>query len=164
MATLKQLPVSPRTKVYRAVVAILQHDPVLSNVIKPENFRCWAGSSKDNMVFEFSNSPSLRVTPTNGPEEWIFPTAFRGWLYLQCEMLLAGTDVDDVFNLWFAIERALYPDDYASQQAMVAKLQQAGAYTGLPEFSQPAFDAQPADKFFAATGQIKIEVLLQLTG
>ena len=164
MATLKQLPVSPRTKVYRALCSILQHDPVLSTVIKPDNFRTWAGKSHDNIVFEFSNSPSLRITPTNGPEEWKFPDAFMGWLYLNCEMLIPGTDADDELNLWWAIERAIYPEDYEAQQANVRALQLAGAYSGLTDFSQPAFDPAPTDRFFACSGQIRIQVLLQLTG
>jgi hypothetical protein len=164
MATIKQLKTVPFTRVFRAIVSLLQHDPVLSNVIKPPNFRCWSGQSQDNMVFEFSNSPSLRITPHTSAEVWRFPNAFEGWLFLNVDMLIPGTDADDELNLWGAIEQAIYPDDRELQLANVLALQQAGASTGLAEFSQPAFDPTPSDRFFAATGQIKIAVLRQLTG
>jgi hypothetical protein len=65
-------------------------------------------------------------------------------------------------NLWWAIEKALYPSDFTAKSANISALQAAGAYTGLAEFTQPAFDDSPSDKFFAAYGQIKIDVLLQL--
>jgi hypothetical protein len=145
-------------------VSILKHDPVLKTVVKAENFRAWTGASHDNMVFEFSGSPSIRITPSNGPETWKFPSAFTGWLFLNVDILIPGTDADDQLNLWDAIERALYPDVFATQQANVLALQQAGAYTGMCEFSMPAFDPSPTDRFFAATGQIKIEILRSLTG
>ncbi len=128
MSTIKQLPVSPRTKVFRAITGILAHDPVLSSVVRPPNFRTWSGASHDTIDFTFSSTPSIRITPTNGPDTWKFPDALPG------------------------------------AAKIVAKLQQAGAYSGLCEFSQPAFDASPQDRFFAATGQIKIEVILQVSG
>jgi hypothetical protein len=106
----------------------------------------------------------LRITPATGPEIWTFPNAFTGWLYLNCDMLIPGTDADDEMNFWGAIEQAIYPDDFNLQLANVRALQLAGASTGLAEFSQPAFDPTPSDRFFAATGQIKIAVLRQLTG
>jgi hypothetical protein len=150
--------------VFRAIVSILKHNAVLKSVVKEENFRAWEGRSHDNMEFTFSGCPSIRITPTCGPTAYTFPTAMSGLLFLNVDMLIPGTDADDQFNLWWAIERALYPDVFAAQAANVAALQLAGAKTGLCEFSQPAFDPTPSDRFFAATGQIKIDVLLQLTG
>ena len=142
----------------------MQNDPVLSTVIPREKFRVWSGKPYDNMEFSFSNTVALRITPTCGPTAYTFPTAMSGTLFLNCDFLIPGTDADDQMNLWWAIERAIYPDTFAAQTAIVAALQKAGAKTGLCEFSQPAFDPKPADNFFAAAGQIKIEVLLQLTG
>lgn len=133
-------------------------------MVKPDNFRCWSGRSHDSFEFTFSSSPSLRITPTCGPESFLFPTAMVGPLFLNVDMLIPGTDADDELNLWWAIEHALYPQSFAAQQANVAALQLAGANTGLCMFSQPAFDPTPSDKFFAATGQIKIDIRLQLTG
>jgi hypothetical protein len=164
MATIKQLPVSPRTKVFRAICAILQHDPVLSSVIKPENFRAWSGKGQDNMVFEYSNCPAIRITPANGPEQFQFPSAMVGALYLNVNMIIPGSDADDQLNLWWAIELALYPKSWAGAAANIATLQKAGANSGECFFSQPAFDPVPTDRFWAATGQIKIDVRLEIAG
>ena len=158
MATILQLPTSPRTKVYRAIDNALRRDPVLSSVVKADSFRSWSGKGKDTTEFTYSMAPAIRLTPMNGPEQFAFPSAMKGWLYINVEMLLTGTDYDDVMNLWWALELALYT------QGVPQALNAAGAYSGLCLFSQPAFDPSPADRYFAATGQIKIEVLLQLTG
>jgi hypothetical protein len=162
MATLKSLPTCPRTTVFRKIVQILKNDPVLSNVIRPGSLRSWSGSSHDNVEFSYSQAPAIRLTPASGPEDWKYPDAQVGALYINVEMLVAGTDADDEINLWWAIERAIYPFDEAKRFAIVRELQQASAHSGLCTFSQPAFDPEPGNKFFAATGQIKIDVLLQL--
>jgi hypothetical protein len=162
MATLTALPTSPRTTVFRVIDTILRNDKVLSSVIRPTSFRSWKGNSHDTMEFSHSMAPAIRLTPMNGPETWKFPEAFTGWLFIKCEMLLAGTDADDELNLWYAIEKALYPT--GNTLANVQTLQQAGAYSGLVEFSQPSFDPSPQDRYFAAVGEMKIEVRIQLTG
>ena len=163
MATLAlNLPQSPRTAVFRAIDSILRHDPVLQRSIRPQSFRSWSGSTYDSVDFTLAMAPCIRLTPTHGAEVWKFPDAFVGPLFVKVEMLVAGYDVDDVMNLWWAIEKALYPSDFTAKSANISALQAAGAYTGLAEFTQPAFDDSPSDKFFAAYGQIKIDVLLQL--
>ena len=163
MATLAlNLPTSPRTSVFRALDKILRNDPVLQRTVRPQAFRSWSGNSYDSVDFTLAMAPCLRLTPSNGPEVWKFPDAFVGPLFIKVEMLVAGYDVDDVLNLWWAIEKALYPSDNVAKSANISTLQAAGAYTGLAEFTQPAFDDSPENKFFAAYGQIKIDVLLQL--
>ncbi len=154
---------SPRTLVYRKLVELVRIDPTIKRVIsRPASFRAWDGAPEDSQPFTVDIAPAVRFTPINGPDLWQYPSAFAGDLYINVEMLVWGSDVSDVFNLWWAIERAIYPRDFAAKTAIVSALQQAGARTGLAEFSQPAFDPEPKDNFFAATGQIKIAVLEQL--
>ena len=76
-------------------------------------------------------------------------------------MLINGGDADDTLNLWWAIVKAIYPGG-AATLATVQALQQAGANSGLAEFSQPAFDDEPDGVFQAAMGQIKIDVRLDI--
>jgi hypothetical protein len=163
MATIKQLPTAPRTKVFRAIISILKNDPVLSSVIRPPNFRAWSGGSHETVEFTYSSAPAIRITPTNGPDLWKFPSAQVGLLFLNVDLLIPGTDADDQLNLWWALEKAIYPSSFPAQAAIAAQLQAAGSYDGLVEFSQPAFDATPQERFFAATGQMKIKVLNSLT-
>jgi hypothetical protein len=156
------LPTSPRTAVFRQLIAILRADPVLSATLK--TLLCWEGKPTDAQDLTTGNAPALRVTPANGPDEWRYPEAFAGDLYLNCELLVTGYDADDLFNLWWAIQRAIYPASFAAKTANVAALQAAGSRTGLAEFSMIAtVDLPPDSNLQHAMGQIKINILEQLT-
>jgi hypothetical protein len=87
-----------------------------------------------------------------------------GTLFINVDMLIPGTDADDELNLWWAIELALYPKTWEGAAANIATLQLAGANSGECFFSQPAFDPTPSDRYWAATGQIKIDVRLDIAG
>jgi hypothetical protein len=67
-----------------------------------------------------------------------------------------------VLNLWWAVEKALYPQDPVVKLALNRELQLVGASSGLSEFSQPAFDPKPESNYFHCAGQIKIAVQLNL--
>jgi hypothetical protein len=161
MATLN-LPTSPRTRVFRKIDTILRNDPLLSPVISGGSFLSWQGNACDDASFATSMAPAMRITPMNGPEVWKYPDSFVGWLFINCEILVSGYDYDDVFDLWWAVEKALYPSDLPTKLALIKSLQDVGAETGLAEFSQPAFDPKPESNYLHCAGQIKIAVLLNL--
>jgi hypothetical protein len=151
---------SPVTKVLRKVESILKVDPTLKRTVK--TWRTWREKPGQNAPFGSDLPlPAVRITPINGPQFWKFPDAFVGDLYLRFEMLLQGCDVDDPLNLWWAMETALYPGG-AQTLTNITALQQAGAYSGLAEFSLPAYDDSPDGNFWLATGQMKIAVLLTI--
>lgn len=155
---------APKTSVFRALTRIIKNDPTIRRIVpRAASFRDWSGKPQDAEPFTVEHAPALRFTPTSGPEEWQFPAGMVGTLYINVEMLIRGTDVDDPINLWFALEKAIYPTNNAVQLVNIAALQQAGANTGYALFSQPASDPSPADGFFACTGQIKIDVRLDFT-
>jgi len=160
MATLN-LPTSPRTGVFRAIDQILRNDPVLKSLF--DTFISWQGDPQDGRELTKTNAPAIRITPANGPETWKFPESFTGKLYINYELIVDGFDYDDLLNVQWAIERAIYPADDSAKQAIVATLQQAGAYTGLIEFSNPAFDPNPESNFFVARGQLMLDVRAQIT-
>jgi hypothetical protein len=150
---------SPRAAVFRKIQTILQTNPTLKRVVR--HWRFWREKPGQNPPFNIDLAPIVRVTPTNGPETWKFPNAFVGPLYLNVEYLLLGGDADDPQNFWWAIETAIYPGG-ALSTANVQALQQAGAYSGLTEFSIPGYDESPDGLFWACSGQMKIDVLNQL--
>jgi hypothetical protein len=154
---------APRAAVYRKLVELIRNDPTIRRIFRPTSIRAWDGKPQDSAPFDTTIAPCLRITPSNGPDEWLYPEAFAGDLYLNVELVVRGTDCDDVFNVWFAIQRAIYPRDFTAKTANVTALQQAGAKTGLAQFSLPAFDPNPSDNYFAAAGQIKISVREQLS-
>lgn len=141
---------------------IVRTDPTMSRIMKPGNFRTWQGTSDDSKTFTIEHAPALRWTPQNMGEEFTTPDAMRGWLLINCEILCRGTCSDDMLNFWYAMERAFYPSTLAARNANILTLQNAGARSGLVLFSQPAFDPDPDGVFFAGSGQIKIEISVNI--
>ncbi len=161
MATIS-LNQSVRASVFRKVVEIVRIDPTCKRLFREGSLKAWTGKPQDAGPLALEQSPCLRLTPGAGPETWSFPDAMVGALFLDLELVIKGTDADDVMNVWEAIQRAIYPVNQTARLANIAALQAAGAYTGLPSFSAPAVDLHPDGAGFFCTGQIKIDVLLQL--
>lgn len=150
---------APRTSVFRKLVSLIKNDATIKRVLsKPVNLRVWDGGTSDTEPFGPAFAPCVRLTPTSGADSWWSPGATRGPLFIQVEMIVQGTNADDMMNLWWAIVRAIYPAAQSSTNANIQALQQAGAYTGMAEFTLPAMEADPKNSYFAAQGQIKIEV------
>jgi hypothetical protein len=150
---------SPRTLVYRQLITFIRTDPTIRRVFRPAAVRAWDGSPADAAEFSVAMAPCVRFTPICGADLIEFPGAFAGDLLLNIELIVKGTCVDDLFNAWFALARAIYPRDPAARAANVQALVAAGAKTGIVEFSQPAFDAKPEEQWFLGSGQLKIAVL-----
>jgi len=161
MATL-DINAAPETKILRAFETILKCDPTLKRVVKV--WRTWREKPGQNPPFAIAQVPpgqvAIRITPTNGPDEWLFPGTFKGAVYLHFECLIQGGDADDPLNLWHAIKLAFYTGvantQNANQQALIA----AGAYTGLPLFSAPFGYAGTDATFWECQGTCKIETML----
>ena len=161
MATLSLNP-APETKILRAFEAILKADPTLKRVVKV--WRTWRERPGQNPPFGIAQVPdgqaAIRITPTAGPDEWKFPGAFKGAIYLHFELLVKGGDADDPLNLWNAVKQAFYvPDNPAAQNANWNTLQAAGAYT-LPIFSAPFGYVDTDSTFWECQGTCRIETLL----
>lgn len=157
---LKGLDDSPRTKVFRAIDDLLRNDPTIRNIItKPGSFRSWQGDTNDKADFGLSQAPAIRLTPQPEPEQWWYPATTKGFLTITFEVITPGLAIDDVDNLVYAMHRVLVPhSDPASVQTTINKLKDAGAVTGLVQFSMPAYDPRPADGLCMATGQFRLEL------
>ena len=161
------LPDSPRKLVFRRIVQQLKNDPVLRRSLK--TILAWGGDAMDAPPVTVDESPGIRLTPTFGPDEWQFPDAQSGWMFIRVEMLVNSWDVGDMMDLWWSIEIALYPRDWNARMAFQQQLREvglpqnlAGAKTGLISFSQPVADDNPQDQYQHAVGEMKIEILLNL--
>lgn len=152
---------SPRTAVFREVETILRADPTLRRVVKC--WRSWQGVPGDAQELSpAAGGPAVRLTPVGSEEQFQFPDAQTGTLTIGVEAAVAGTCVDDVLNLWWAIERAIYPADQAAKFAIQQAIQQAGSKTGLCTFSSPSLDMDAGRVNWSIAGQIKTDVLLKL--
>ena len=151
------LPTSPRTAVFRAMETIVRQNAIFNRVVKPDRFRTWEGHPRDIKPFSYQEAPCLRWTPTNGPEQFRTPSQISGQLWINCELVLAGSCVDDMTNFWWMLVKCFYPgppEANAIRQGLIT----VGARSGLVMFTQPAFDPSPDGVFLAGMGQMSIEV------
>lgn len=161
MATLDGFPQSPRCAVFRALEGLIRHDPVIAANVR--TIWSWTGLPTDDDPPTIAMCPWMRISPAHGPDDWRFPEAFTGYLFLQVELMVAGYDADDLMNFWWAVQRAIYPKDQAAKTTNIAALRAAGAYPGTAEFTLIPAPVQPDSNFQQATGQIRIQIMEQLS-
>ncbi len=156
------LKTAPRTSVFRALLGVIGCDPTLRRIFgKPGSLRVWDGSTEDAADFALVQAPAARFTPmSGGVDDWFSPEMQFGDLVVGVELLVRGTNVDDVMNLWWAIQRAIYPETPDGPLAIANKLMAAGATTGMVTFIEPAFDPDAArsNGYFLAYGRMKVEI------
>lgn len=152
---------SPKVTLLRAMEKIVREDPTVRRVLKTHSFRTWSGMPDDSKEFTIELTPAMRWTIAGGPDEFTTPDAMKTSMVIQTEILIKGNNSDDLNNFWWTIQRAFYPPDFSARQVILAKLQKAGAHSGVVLFSE-AFDPDPDGVFFAAMAQIKIDVRLRL--
>jgi hypothetical protein len=147
------LPDSPRTRVWLALVAQLQADAALSACIA--TWLVWDGTRDCTAALTAETAPTLRLTPTTEPMSWYDASAQIGYIVVNIE------DVRDVLNLQGAIEGALYPNDAGAFQRSLVAL---GAQTGLVEFTGPLSETPTSTKegAFRPLGTLRVAVLRQL--
>jgi hypothetical protein len=150
------LPDSPRTRVWLALVAQLQADPALSACIA--TWLVWDGTRDCTAALTAETPPALRLTPTTEPMSWYDAAAQRGYLVMNIEAYIPSEDARDVLNLQGAIEGALYPDDAGLFQRSLVAL---GAETGLVEFTGPLSETPASMKegAFRPIGTLRIQVI-----
>ena len=116
------LPVVSRVRLFRAMEALVRRDPTFGRIVKPSSFRTWSGNPEDAKEFTIEHAPCLRWTPTAGPEVFKTPDSMVGSLFINCEILIRGTNADDIANFWGMVERVFYPGQPATnaiQQTLV---------------------------------------------
>jgi hypothetical protein len=152
------LPDSPRTRVWLALVAQLQADEALSACIA--TWLVWDGTRDCTAALTAETAPTLRLTPTTEPMSWYDAAAQIGYLVVNIEAYIPSEDARDVLNLQGAIEGALYPADDSFRASLV----NLGAETGLVEFTGPLSETPTSTKegAFRPLGTLRVAVLRQL--
>jgi hypothetical protein len=153
---------APRTNVFRAIDRMLRADATLRRVCPPDRpgkFRSWSGDPADKNVFGADQAPGIRITPCAlGPDVWYSPDAQEADLGVRVELLVKGTNADDLMNLWWAVQKAV------SGQANANTLVAAGSFSGVVSFQAPAFPADDAaaNGWYLAVGVLKVDVIEEL--
>jgi hypothetical protein len=134
---------------------------VLAKTIR--TWKLWDGSKLAQGPDLSSEMPVLRLEPAIGPQTWWSPDAHIGPLMIRVNYSIQTRYVEDVLNLWEAIENALYPyGRWDEQERMRMALVECGSDTGQWEFAMPASDPNPReteDGIFHCIGMMRISVV-----
>jgi hypothetical protein len=154
------LPTAERTAVFRAIVRLLKADPTLSNVVK--TWFVWDGTPGETQDFELGHAPALRLTPLGGGDEWMSPQSVVGMLVIDFEMMVAGTNIDDLANLWRAVIAAFYDPQALPWPNVQEILRDAGGYPPSPQFTLPSQMIERNEAYCHGSARLMIKVLTQL--
>lgn len=158
---LLHLTTSPRVLAYRLIERTLRADPVLSNVVGL--WSTWEGDPiRDPLPLALVGDSSIKLQPAMGPVDFWAVDSTRGDLIVDVDLIVRGTCYDDLDNLWYAMEQAIWPRDVTRQRAFILKLQQATqGGKGLVIFQRPAsFIADDVDgsPCLRASGSLRTDV------
>lgn len=154
------IPDSPRMRIFRAIDDRIRTDSVISRIVRPSSIRSWRGDPSDRHEFGISHAPAIRLTPHPGPETWQNMIAIRGLLLIDVEILVAGSCVDDLDNLWQAIYASINPTGILISDAFSETLRSIGAWQGIVNVTQAVFDHRAesgTDGMFRGTGQLSVD-------
>jgi hypothetical protein len=152
------LPTSPHTAAFREIVAILKSDARLAQATK--TWFLWDGEQTDRLPFGLSLCPTIAIVPGRMTDQFYGPSGFLGQLTLDITVTVGGTRCDDLFDLYHAIQRAIYPADDAARVAIRSALLALGADTGEIEFTQPRLGVAVDDSgpYLVGTGQARLDL------
>jgi hypothetical protein len=120
------LPEHARTSLFRAIVARLRANPDLRRVVV--SWKVFDGSEGDAAPFTLTQLPGVKVYLGHAAAAPATNVRSLSPMTILVELAVAGTNQDDVTNLWGAIEAAVFPGD----GTMFATLQDKG---GLPNLT-----------------------------
>lgn len=106
-----KLPTAPETLAFRAMVTILQSDPLLKATVRA--WRVWDGSSEDILDPTFATCPYLMIRPLPSQSQWETEGQHKMPLVTRIDTAVAGSNVDQLLNFWNAVRSALWPKDPA---------------------------------------------------
>lgn len=160
------LPESVHSAIFKAVVKVLRHNPVLKNYVKTGSWRIWDGSQLEfddpaNVV----ELPWIRLTPVGDPEKWVTIGQHNAPLTIAFELMIEGTVRTELMDYWAAVVAALFPGNGSVLAAIAAA---GGEYPDQPggygyTISQPAYSMKTVADENATLGEGKIQIFAMMT-
>ncbi|WP_165231357.1 hypothetical protein [Aquisphaera insulae] len=149
------LPASPERLAFRAVDSILREDPTLRRVVKA--FSSWTGEAADSLPPTLARLPYLATGPLPSSSSWEAEGMHRVDFTIGLRLVVAGTDVDPLLDLWGAVRDALWPAEMARLNAIRAKVAAVGVVK--PELKLVSLGHRNADAgmhMLAADGTLRL--------
>ena len=136
------LDTAPETTAFRAIDAVVRADPTLKRLVG-RNLYSWLGDALDDAEPTLDRCPWLRLTPRPGTCDWENEGQHRMDLVVGFELAVAGTNADQVANLWHAVRLALFPQ-VATRRAAVRGHVEANITKG--QITEPAYGIKTETK------------------
>ncbi len=153
------LPDGPETIAFRAVEKILTSDPTLKRVIRTWN--SWNGDVTDALNPTFSTCPYLRISPRPGTSTKVTEDQHQMIMNIGIQIAVAGSNVDQLQNLWNVVRLALWPIDPV-RSALVHAIGQASNLR-RPVMTQCGYGTKLEEKglrILLAEGTLEIKLLI----
>lgn len=112
------LPDSEETTAFRFIEKVLRNDPDLKRVVK--QWVTWTGDAIDVLEPTFASCPYVMLSPGPTATDWETESQHKSPLIITIMAAVAGSNADQLMNLWAAIRRALFPRDEAAYEAVRA--------------------------------------------
>ena len=133
--------------VYGLVVDQLKRDPDLKACV--DTWKTWRGDRDDSRPAA-RGQVTLDLFPVPGAQTWETDDSQQQTLEIQVGMVIESLDATLLMDLWWLVQRALYPADAAKRLAFQKSLTDAGTVTPEPDFS--ALD--PNEMAISESGEI----------
>ena len=153
------LPDGPETIAFRAIEKILTSDPTLKRVIRKWN--SWDGDATDALNPTYSTCPYLRISPRPGVSMKVTEDQHQMIMIIAIQIAVAGSNVDQLQNLWNAVRSAIWPLDTV-RSSVVHAIAQAGNLR-RPVMTQCGYGTTLEEKglrILLAEGTIELKLLI----
>lgn len=154
-----KLPSSRRSRIYREICRRLMADARLKHA--GVRWQVWDGSAGDDDPVSGSMCPLVRLTPYGESGGMRDNISQRGALRVEAELFTAGSNVEDVFDLWSVMEDVLYPSDQAAEAAVRDALHALGGERTPVRLGDPAVVESLGAGLLRAAGNFTVTLRIQ---
>jgi hypothetical protein len=118
-----QIPDCVETCTFRAIESVLKNDRVLAPLIR--HFSALRDEDADFVPPAWNLCPYLSLSVSPITADWITEGQHTAGFSINFLMAVPGTNIDNLFNFWGVIRRAIFPLDVAEAELIRAKIRQA---------------------------------------
>jgi hypothetical protein len=115
-----QVPDCVETGSFRAIESVLRNDRVLGPLLN--HFAALRDEDADFLPPTYDRCPYLALSVSPITSDWVTEGQHAGGFSLNCLMAVRGTNIDNLFNFWGVVRRAIFPLDVAEAEAVRAKI------------------------------------------
>lgn len=118
--SIPKFPKSPWSRAFEDFCRVLQTDPLLKSVIK--TWQVWDGRRDPQTAPTAASLPRCEIRLAPASSGWETEGQHAAPLSVDVELIVPSLDARDLLDLWWAVVKAVYPDD-SGRRAEVARME-----------------------------------------